>query len=105
MCDTTTLLAIQCKTLTISVGRNPGFLSNGINLQASNASNDDNRCSVVQSFFMTSANVLRKLFELLLNWFDVKILFEPSASRPEGRAAPLVLSIVFFTFVHLSNGY
>ena len=67
MCDTTTLLAIQRKTLPISVGRSPGFLSNGINLHASNASNDDDRSSVVQSFFMTLANVLHKSFEILRN--------------------------------------
>ena len=32
------------------------------------------------------------------NWFDIKILFQPAASRPEGPAAPLVLSIAFFLF-------
>ena len=97
MCDTTTLLAIQRKTSPIPIGRSPGFLFNGINLHASNASNDDDRSSVVQSSFMTSANVLHKMYELLPNWSDVKILFQPSASRPEGPAAPLFLSIAFFT--------
>ena len=97
MCDKTTLLAIRCKTLPIPTGRSPGFLSRGINLHASNNSNNDNRSSVVQSFSMTLANVLHKSFQLLPNWFDVKILFQPSASRPEGPAAPLVLSIAFFT--------
>ena len=97
MCDTTTLLAIRRKTSEIPIGRNPEFLFNGINLHASNASNDDDRPSLVQNFFMTSANVLHKSLELLTNWFDVKIHFQPSASRPEGPAEPLVLSIAFFT--------
>ena len=97
MCDTTTLLAIRRKTSPIPIGRSPGFLSNGINLHASNASNDDDRSSVVQNFFMTSANVLHRSFELLPHWFDVKIHFQPSASRPEGPDEPLVLSIAFFT--------
>ena len=52
---------------------------------------------VVKSFFMNLVNLLHKLFELLTNWFDVKILFQPSAARPEGSAATLVLSIAFFT--------
>ena len=65
MCDTTTLLAIRRKTALIRIGRSPEFLSNGINLHASNASNDDDRSSVVQNFFMTSANVLHRSFELL----------------------------------------
>ena len=41
MSDTTTLLAIQRKTSPISIDRSPGFLSTGINLHSSNASNDD----------------------------------------------------------------
>ena len=67
MCNTTTLLAIQRKTSSFPIGRSPGLLSNGINLHASNAFNDDDRSSVVQSFFMTSVNVLYKSFELLPN--------------------------------------
>ena len=47
MCDTTTLLAIQRKTLPIAIARSPRFLPNDINLQASNASNNGNRSSVV----------------------------------------------------------
>ena len=66
MCDTTTLLVIPHKTPPIPIVQSPGFLPNGINLHTSNASNDD-RCSVVQSFFTTSANVLHKSFELLQN--------------------------------------
>ena len=96
MCDTTTLLAIRSKTSAIPIGRSPEFLSNGINLHASNASNDGDRSSVVQSFLMAWANVLHKSFELLPNWFDVKIHFQPSASRPECPAAPLVLNIAFY---------
>ena len=54
MCDATTLLAVQGKTSPIPIGQSPGFLFNGINLHASNVSIDDDRSSVVQSFFMTS---------------------------------------------------
>ena len=97
MCDTTTLLAIWHKTLPIPIGQSSGFLSIGINLHASNASSDDHRSSVKQSFFMTWPNVLHKSFEQLSNWFDVKILFQPSVSISEGPAAPLVLNIAFFT--------
>ena len=96
MCDTTTLLAIWLKTLLIPFGQSPGFLSKCINLPTSDASNDSKRASVVQTFFMIWANVLHKSFELLLNWFDVKILFQPSASWPEDLAASLILSIAFF---------
>ena len=97
MCDTTILLAIRRKILPIQIGRGLRSLSNGINLHASSASNDDDRSSVVENFFVTLANVLHKSLELFPNWFDVKILFQPSASRPEVPAAPLVLSIDFFT--------
>ena len=67
MCDTTNLLAIQCKTLSISIGQSLGFLSNGINLKASKDSNDEYRSSVIQSFFMTSTTVLHKSLRLLPN--------------------------------------
>ena len=38
------------------------------------------------------------MFELLPNWFNVKIFFQPSSSKLDGPTGPLVLSIVFFTF-------
>ena len=101
MCNTTTLLAIQRKTSPVPIGPSLGFLSNGIYLNASNASNDDDR-SVIQCFLMTLVNVLHKSIELLPNWFDVKILFQLSTSRPEDPAAPLVL--LSLHFLHLTNG-
>ena len=58
---------------------------------------DEDGSFVVQNFLTTSANILHKLFEMLPNWFDVKLLFQPSWSRPEVPAAPVVLSIAFFT--------
>ena len=75
MCDATTLLAIQCKASPIPFGQSPGSLSNDINLHAGNVSNNDAKSSVVQSFFMTAASVLQKLFRLLPNWFDVSVFF------------------------------
>ena len=90
MCDTTNLLAIRHKTLPIPIGPSPRFLSSSIDIHASNASNNDDRSSVVQSFFMTLANDLHKSFELLPNWCDIKILSLPSASKPEGSAEPFV---------------
>ena len=105
MCDTTTSLAITLKTSPILIGRSPGFLSNGINLHTTNASNDDDRYICRTKFFMTSANVLHKSFELLPDWFNVKILFQSSTSRPEGRAVTLVsLVLLSLHSLHLSNG-
>ena len=62
MCDTAILLAIQHNTSPIPIGRTPGFLSSGINLHDSNDSNDESKFPLVQSFFMTSANILHKSF-------------------------------------------
>ena len=77
MCDTTTLLAIRRKTSPIPIGRSPGFLSNGINLHASNASNDDDRSSIVQSFFITSANVLPNR----LSCYQIDVISRSSSSH------------------------
>ena len=67
MCDTTTLLAMGCNILPISIGLKPEFLSSGINLHTSNASNEDNRSFVVESFFMTSVNVIHKSYQAVPN--------------------------------------
>ena len=77
--------------------RNPGLLFNRINLHAMNDSGDSAFfLSVLSRVFLTnSANVLRNSDDAVPNKRDVKIFFQPSASRPHGPD-PLFVGIAAF---------
>lgn len=72
--DTTTLLAIRCKTLPVPISRSPRFLFIRITRSITKASSDGDKFSTEQSFLMTSVNVLHISVELTPNWLDVRIL-------------------------------
>ena len=93
-----TFPAILLKTSPTPIGRNPGFLSKGINLQTVNASRDVVvSSSSMQSLFISWANVLRKSVDDVQNTLEVKILRHPSASRSDGPDPPFVDVAAFKT--------
>ena len=69
-------------------GLSPGFLSSGISLQATNDSMDDfDSSSSTNNLLISWANVLHK-FTGAVPKAQVKILRQPSASRPDGPDLP-----------------
>ena len=76
-----TLLYLLFEVIT---GRRPGFLYIGIR-------------GHVHTFSITWAMTAHNSFELLANYFDVKMYLQPSASIPDGRALPLVPTTALFT--------
>ena len=91
-----TFPAILLKTSPTPIGRNPGFLSQGINIQAVNASTDVVvSSSSMQSLFISWANALRKSLDDVSNSLEVKILRHPSVSRAGGPDSPFVKVVAF----------
>ena len=93
MCETITFPAMRCSTSLTPMGLSAGFQS----IQKK-ASKDFDWFSTIHNFLITSAKVLHKSSVLSTKWFDVKILFQPSASSPDGPAPPLLLRAAFLTF-------
>ena len=85
------LPAILCSTSPKSIGLSPDFLSSGIGLQARNDSKDvGDSSSSTHKFLINWAKVLRKSNVAIQKAREVKILRQPSASRPDGPDPPFV---------------
>ena len=84
---------ILLSTSRTPIGPNPGFFSSGIRQQDRKASRASARPFSMHSFFIMLAMVVHKSVELSANCSDVTILFQPSASIPEGPEPPLVFSV------------
>ena len=82
---------IRRKTSPIPTGLTPGFLSNGISLQAVYAFTVSGSMSLVHIFLAAAAIASASWTDLLANCLEHSILFHPSASIPEGPAAPSTL--------------
>ena len=59
----------------------------------------------MHSFFIILAMVVQKSVKFSVNCLDVRILFQPSASIPEGPESPLVLSMALRTALALIFSY
>ena len=98
----TALTAILRSTSPTSIGLSPGFLSSEVSLQATNDSNDDgDSSSSTHNFLINWANVLRKSNVAVPKAREVKILLQPSASRPDDPDHAFV-NIEAFTIVDSS---
>ena len=78
------------------MGRNPGFLSKGINLQAKKASKLSEFSLVLHSFLLMYASAVHKSSLLFPNPLEVRILLQPTASNPDGPDPPFVLAAAVF---------
>ena len=54
----------------------------------------------MHSFFIMLAMVVHKSVELSANCLDVRFLYQPSASTPEGPQPPLIFSAALQTHLH-----
>ena len=71
-------------TLGSCIGRDPELLSNRMRRQDKEGLRASARSFSMHSFFIMLAMVAHKSIELSANCFDVRILFQTSASIPEG---------------------
>ena len=85
--DTTTLPVIHLRISPVPIGRKPRFLSRGVSLHATNASN----------FCVILTIALHKSEELSPIFLLVRIVLHPSSSIAEGPEPPFVFSAAFLT--------
>ena len=88
------LSLILLKTLPTPMGLNPRFLLSETSQQARNTSSEFDS-SLVQSFLVTLAHVWRRSENDYPKFFNNKICFQPSASKPEGPDPPFVFMTAF----------
>ena len=84
----TTFPAIRLRTSPTPIGRRPGVLFDGINLQAKKASNDVEYPDVgvifsIHSFFITFAKIFLRSEVAVPYCDEVRILHHPSTSIPD----------------------
>ena len=103
--DTITFPTILLSASPAPIGRNPGFLSNGIRRQDRKASRVFARSLSIHSFFIMLAMVVHKSVELSANFLDVRIHFQQFAPIPDGPEPPLVFSAAFRTASALTFSY
>ena len=107
MTDITTLQQILLRTSPTPIGLSPGFLSNGINLQARSTSRELSLISSLHCFLITFASAERKslLHSPYTGTLDVKGFLHPSASIPDGPEPPLVICAAFNTRASSMTSY
>ena len=92
--DTMAFLMILLKTSPTPMGLNPGFFLSGMSWQARNPSSEVDSCSV-QCFLITLVSVWQRSEDDSPKFFDNKIRFQPSASKPEWPDPPLFYMTAF----------
>ena len=75
------------------------FLLSGMSWQARNPLSEVDSSSV-QSFLVTLTSVWQRSEDNSPKFFDNKICFQPSASKPEGPDTPLFSWLLFISFLH-----